>query len=120
MRFDFIVIVPLLPYPAASSLSLDMGYLFDGFQHPPVDGCSTASCDFGALARGDEHIFFYSAILNQKSVIYFYFYIFFFYFYIFYILLLLSPSDKNFCSIGVILFTSTYIIGPWLILLLFI
>ena len=78
MRFDFIVIVPLLPYPAASSLSLDMGYLFDGFQHPPVDGCSTASCDFGALARGDEHIFFYSAILNQKSVIYFYFYIFFF------------------------------------------
>ena len=77
MRFDFIVIAPLLPYPEASSLSLDMGYLFDGFQHPPVDGCSTASCDFGALARGDEHIFFYSAILNQKSFIHFYFYIFF-------------------------------------------
>ena len=25
-----------------------------GFQHPPADGCSTASCDFGALAGGDE------------------------------------------------------------------
>ena len=113
MGFDLIVTALLLPYPAASSLSLDVGYLFDGFQHPPVDGCSTASCDSGALARGDEHTFFHSAILNQKSVVHFYFCIF-------YILLLLSPSDKNLCSIGVILFISTYLIGPWLILLLFI
>ena len=52
-----------------------------GFQHPPVDGCSTASgdfdvlavdgCstasgDFDVLARGDECPSFYSAILNQK------------------------------------------------------
>ena len=37
-----------------------------GFQCPFVAGCSTASCDFGALAGGDEHTSFYSAILNQK------------------------------------------------------
>ena len=37
-----------------------------GFQCPSVNGCSTASCDFGALAGGDEHTSFYSAILNQK------------------------------------------------------
>ena len=28
MRFDFTMIVPLLPFPAASSLSLDMEYFF--------------------------------------------------------------------------------------------
>ena len=33
-----------------------------------MDGCSIASCDFGALAVGDEHISFYSSILNQKSL----------------------------------------------------
>ena len=26
-------------------------FFFCRFQHPPVDGCSTASCDFGALAE---------------------------------------------------------------------
>ena len=50
----------------ASSLSLDVGYLFlVGFKHLSVDACSTASCDSGALA-GDGHKFFYSAILNLK------------------------------------------------------
>ena len=39
---------------------------FGRFQHPPVDGCSTASCDFGVLA-GDELSSFYFAILNWKS-----------------------------------------------------
>ena len=29
-----------------------------------VDGRSTASCNFGALAGGDERTSFYSAILN--------------------------------------------------------
>ena len=29
---------------------------FDGSQYPPVDGYSTASCDFGALAEGDKHM----------------------------------------------------------------
>ena len=51
MEFDFIMIVPLLPFAGASSSSLDLGYnLFGGFQHPPVDGC-----DLGVLAGGDEH-----------------------------------------------------------------
>ena len=36
--------------------------LFDGIQHSSVDGCSAASCNFGALA-GDEHTSFYPAIL---------------------------------------------------------
>ena len=39
----------------ASALSLDVGYLFlGGFQHPPVDGFSAASCDFGVLTGEDE------------------------------------------------------------------
>ena len=40
-------------------------YFCGEFQHPPVNGCSTASCDFGALAEGDECMS-YSAILNWK------------------------------------------------------
>ena len=56
MEFNFVMIVPLLPFTEASSLSLDVGYLFfGGFQHPPVDGCSMTSCDLGVLAAGDEH-----------------------------------------------------------------
>ena len=35
------------------------------FQHPPVDGCSKASCDFGALS-GDECLSFYSAHLQPE------------------------------------------------------
>ena len=67
MRFDFIVIVPLHHLASASSLSLDVGYIFSGsFQCPPVNGGSTACCDFGALTEKDEHTSFYSAILNQK------------------------------------------------------
>ena len=49
---------------AASPLSLDMMYIFGGFLYPPVDGCPTASCDFGFLVEEDEHTFFYSDILN--------------------------------------------------------
>ena len=40
------------------------GIFFCGFQCPPVDGCSTVSCNSGALADRDEHRCFYSAILN--------------------------------------------------------
>ena len=35
---------------------------FGGFQCPPVDGCSTASCKFGAFTGGYEHMSFYSAV----------------------------------------------------------
>ena len=68
MGFDFIVLAPPSCHLAvASSLSLDMEYLFFSlFQHPSVDGCSTAICDFGALAEGDEHTSFYSTILNHN------------------------------------------------------
>ena len=37
---------------------------FVGIQHPPVDACSAASCNFGAGAGEDEHMSFYSAILQ--------------------------------------------------------
>ena len=53
--WDLILLCLRSPYHlvVASSLSLDMEYLFffliDGFQHPPVDCCSTASCDFVPL-----------------------------------------------------------------------
>ncbi|XP_055288960.1 uncharacterized protein LOC129560765 [Moschus berezovskii] len=46
MGFDFIVIAPASYHlTVAASLSLDMEYLFffSWFQHPPVNGCSTAS-----------------------------------------------------------------------------
>ena len=36
---------------------------FGRFQHPPVDGCSTGSCNSGALTGGDEHISFYSPVI---------------------------------------------------------
>ena len=45
------------------------GIFFGGFQHSPVNGCSTSSCNFGALAGGDECMSFYSAILNQKLML---------------------------------------------------
>ena len=45
-------------------LCLGCGISFDGFQYPPFNGCSTASCDFGVLTGEDEHPSFYSAILN--------------------------------------------------------
>ena len=65
MGFGFIVIVPLLP-SFSSFFVFRSGMSFSvGFQHPPVNGCSTASCDFGALS-GDEHMSFSLAILNRK------------------------------------------------------
>ena len=69
MGFVFIVIAPLL----LSSCSFFFVFglklsFFGGFQHPPVDGCSIASCNFGALIGGDECMF-YSAILNQKPLL---------------------------------------------------
>ena len=53
---------------AASSLSLNTGYLFwgEGFQHPPVDGCSTARCNFGVLTGEDERTSLYSTIWTEK------------------------------------------------------
>ena len=62
MGFDFIIIAPLLPF--LWSFFFVFGHeesFFGGFLCPPFDGCSTASCSFGALS-GDEHTSFSSAI----------------------------------------------------------
>ena len=42
------------------------GIFFGEFQCFPLDDCSAASCDPGALAREGECTSFYSAILNQS------------------------------------------------------
>ena len=43
-------ILPLLPSCWRFTFALGRGVsFFGGFQHPPVNGCSTASCDFGSL-----------------------------------------------------------------------
>ena len=47
------------------------GIFFGGFQHPLVDGCSTASCNFDDLIGRDEPMSFYSAMLNLKPMILF-------------------------------------------------
>ena len=69
MEFDFIMIVPLLPSCCGFFIFFECRVNFSGgLQHPPVDSCSTANCNFGAFTGGDEHTSFYSAILNQKPL----------------------------------------------------
>ena len=68
MGFDFIMIALLLQSCCGFFFVFGCRVSFLGrFQSPPVDGCSTASCDFGALAGGGECMTFYSAILNWKT-----------------------------------------------------
>ena len=46
--FDFIMVVPLLPFSCVFSFVLGCGvsfFFFGGSQCLPVNGCSTASCD---------------------------------------------------------------------------
>ena len=72
MGFDFSVIAPLLPPHCSFCFVFECGVSFFGQpQHLPADGCSTASCDFSALAAGYEHTSFYSAILKQSLLTYF-------------------------------------------------
>ena len=55
-------ILPLLPSCWGFSFALGHGVSFFGvIQHPPVSGCSAASCSFGVLTGEDEHMSFYSA-----------------------------------------------------------
>ena len=69
---DFSVIAPLLPPHCSFCFVFECGVPFFGQpQRLPVDGCSTASCDFSALAAGYEHTSFYSAILKQSLLTYF-------------------------------------------------
>ena len=65
MRFDFNVSAPLLLSCFGFSFVLGRGAsFFGGFAHPPVDGCSAASCAFGVLAGDGECTPFYSTILH--------------------------------------------------------
>ena len=74
MGFGFTVTVPLLLSCCGFFFvfGLEVSFFWgggSGFQCPPVDDCLTTSCNFGALAllqEGDEHMSFYSAILNWK------------------------------------------------------
>ena len=67
--FYFIVIVPLLLFHCGFSFVLGCGVsFFAGFQCLPVDGCSTARCNFGPLK---EDIMVYSHVLIGHSCIFF-------------------------------------------------
>ena len=60
------LIAPLLPYHCSYFFVFRHRVsFFGGFQHPSVAVFSTASCNFGAIAGGDEPASFFSAILNQ-------------------------------------------------------
>ena len=52
-------------FTVTSSLSQDGG-IFIFLWWVPVNGCSTASYNFGVFSRGAECTFFYSIILNQS------------------------------------------------------
>ena len=76
MGLDFNMIASLLPSHCGFFFVFGCRVPFlDGFWHPPMDGCSTASCDFGALTGGDECMSFYAIILNQISQLVFILYI---------------------------------------------
>ena len=66
--YDFTVVVPLLPSHCGGFFVFGRGgsFFFGGFSCP-LNGCSIASCEFGALT-GDEHTSFYSIVLNQKPL----------------------------------------------------
>ena len=68
MGFYLIVIVPLLYSCCIYFFVFEWQVSFYGGFQSPVDSCSTVSCDFGSLKGGDEHMSFYSTILNQKPV----------------------------------------------------
>ena len=53
--FDFIMMCPSYHLTVVSCLWM-WSTIFGEFQHPPVNGCLTASCNFGALTGGDEHM----------------------------------------------------------------
>ena len=59
-------ILHLLPSCWGFSFALGCGTSFLGeIQHSPVNGCSSASCNFGVLAGEDKCTSFYSAVLDR-------------------------------------------------------
>ena len=76
MGLDFNMIASLLPSHCGFFFVFGHGAsFFDGLQCPPIHGCSTVGCDFGALTGGDECMSFYAIILNQISQLVFILYI---------------------------------------------
>lgn len=70
MGFYFLVIVPL-PLSHCGFFFVSghrVSFLVGSNVLLPVDGFSTASCKFGALAGGDECMSFYTAILNWQPI----------------------------------------------------
>ena len=65
MGFEFIMIVPLLQSCCGCYFVFGNGISFLVVSKS-VGGCSPASCYFDSLTGGDEHISFYSTILNQN------------------------------------------------------
>ena len=66
MGFDFKVISPQLPPHCSFSFAPECTTsFFDGLQHPLVEGCSAASCNFRVLTGVDEHMSFHTAIVSS-------------------------------------------------------
>lgn len=63
MGFDFIVFAPLPP-SCCSFFVFGHGLSFFGGFQCPVECCSIASCNFSALAGGDECMYFYLTIFD--------------------------------------------------------
>lgn len=52
-----------------SSLSLDVEYIFDGFQHFFFDDCTAVSCDFGVFVRRGHSSYFVCVIENTIYIL---------------------------------------------------
>ena len=64
------MISSLLPSCWGFSFALGRGVSFSGgIKHSPVNGCSSASCNFGVLTGEEEHTSFYSAILRHILIL---------------------------------------------------
>ena len=71
-RLGSLILNVTLPFLASClSFSFALGHgvsLFDGIQHSPGDSCSAVSCNFGVLSGEDEHMSFYTAILQSTTI----------------------------------------------------
>ena len=107
MELDFIAIARLLLSHCGFFFVCGCGIsFFGGFQQPPFDGCSRVqnSCDFGALAEGDQYTPSHSTILNQNPSITYDFYCFLLYYYTKPSSIILNRSDesKNPCLFNIL------------------
>ena len=65
------MVLPLLPSCWGFSFALGRGVsFFGGIQHSPVNACTAESCNSGVLTGEDEHMSFYSAILEWKRSVF--------------------------------------------------